>query len=236
MLHLAAGLAPYPAGSAWQDELHARRVADEIDDVLLTLEHEPVYTAGRHADLERNLTGLRADIPVVDVDRGGDVTYHGPGQLVAYPIVRLDDPRDVRGYVAALEAACAVVAASFGVEARTRPEYPGLWVGQEKLAAIGVRVHRGVTKHGLALNVAPDLDHFDGIVPCGIRDGGVCSLRSLGADAPLEEVRERLVDALARALRRDARTVADDDQAPDLYPRGSAADVEPRRRRQVTAT
>lgn len=225
MLHVAAGLVPYREALAWQDDLHARRITEEIDDVLLTLEHEAVYTAGRYADLARNLTGRRPDIPVVRIDRGGDVTYHGPGQLVAYPILRLEDPRDVRGYVGALEGACREVVASYGIAARSRSEYPGLWVGDEKIAAIGVRVHRGVTKHGLALNVATDLDDFVGIVPCGIREGGVCSLQSLGVEAQLQEVEARLVAALGAALGR-----------PVYATSAAEADALLRRRRHVRAT
>jgi lipoyl(octanoyl) transferase len=131
-----------------------------------------------------------------------DVTYHGPGQLVAYPIVALPHAKAVRPYVEALEAACVAVAASFGIEARPDRERTGVWVGEEKLVAIGIRVDRGVTFHGLALNVDPDLDDFAGIVPCGIADRGVCSLASLGVETTMAEVRRRLVDALARTLGR----------------------------------
>lgn len=185
---------------ALQNALHACRAAGEVGDVLLTLTHAPVYTAGRHADLARNVTGERPDIPVVRADRGGDVTYHGPGQVVAYPIVRLRDRGAVRAYVGALEAACLHAAATFGVRASRRDGYPGAWVGEDKLAAVGVRISGGVTKHGLAFNVAPDLADFAGIVPCGITAGGVCSLASLGVRASVPQIRDTLVRALGQEL------------------------------------
>src|SRR5690606_3948797 len=126
--------------------LVAARTADEIDDVLLTLTHPPVYTAGRHADLDRNVTGARPDIPVMPIDRGGDVTYHGPGQLVAYPIIRLAQRRGIKAYVRALERAVARTVGSYGIAAGPREGYPGVWVGRDKICAIGVRVSAGVTK------------------------------------------------------------------------------------------
>jgi lipoyl(octanoyl) transferase len=201
LLAVDSGTVVYEEALRWQRLLVRARQDDEIDDVLLTLEHDPVYTAGRHADLARNLLGT-TDIRVVEIDRGGDVTYHGPGQLVAYPIMRLADPKAVRPYVEALESACIEVAASYGIGARADRERTGVWVGEEKLVAIGIRVERGVTSHGLAFNVAPDLSHYAGIVPCGIRDAGVCSLASLGVGATVGEVRNRLVPLLADRLRR----------------------------------
>ncbi len=204
MLSVWAGEVVYEEAWRWQRLLAEARDSDAIDDVLLTLSHDPVYTAGRHADLARNLLGTRPDIRVVEVDRGGDVTYHGPGQLVAYPIIRLPQPRGVRAHVAALEEACVRTAASFGIRARPVRGRAGVWVGNDKLAAIGVRVRRAITTHGLALNVTTDLDGFAGIVPCGIAGAGVCSLASLGVDTTLEEVRRRLVahlgDTLARPI------------------------------------
>ena len=190
----------YEEALRWQRLLVTARSNDEIDDVLLTLTHDPVYTAGRHADLATN---LRADVGVrvVNVERGGDLTYHGPGQLVAYPIVKLADSKAIRPYVDALVNSCVQVAQSFGVDARPDTERPGVWVGNDKLAAVGVRVSGHVTMHGLAFNVDPDLDLFGaGIIPCGIADAGVCSLASLGVDTTMTDVRRRLVAALADNL------------------------------------
>lgn len=202
VLSVWVGEVIYEDAWRWQHLLAAARDEDAIDDVLLTLTHDPVYTAGRHADLIRNLRGTRPDIRVVQVDRGGDLTYHGPGQLVAYPIIRLTQPRGVRAYVSALQRACVRTAASFGVKAHPIAGRTGVWIGEAKLAAIGVRVRRGVTTHGLAFNVTTDLSDFDGIIPCGIDGTGVCSLASLGVDTTLEEVRSRLVLHLSEALAR----------------------------------
>jgi lipoyl(octanoyl) transferase len=211
MLSVWVGEVVYEEAWRWQRLLEAARSENAIDDALLALTHDPVYTAGRHADLARNLLGTRPDIRVVKVDRGGDMTYHGPGQLMVYPIIRLSQPRGVRAYVSGLEEACIRTAASFRIQASSRPGYAGVWVGDAKLAAIGVRVRRGITTHGLAFNVTTDLDNFAGIVPCGIPDGGVCSLASLGVDTTLEEVRRRLVAHLGDTLDRliQPATVAD---------------------------
>ena len=201
MIVVDCGRIALPRALALQGDLVALREAGAVGDVLVRCEHDPVYSAGRHADLAGNLLDA-GDIPVVHVDRGGDITYHGPGQVVVYPVVRLAGPRRVRAYVNALERACIAVAAAYGIAARTDPRRPGVWVGDDKLAAIGVRVRRGATSHGLAFNVDPDLAHFAGIVPCGIRDGGVCSLASLGVTATVDDVGRRLVSALSTALER----------------------------------
>jgi lipoyl(octanoyl) transferase len=180
---------------AWdlQRRLVARRQADTAGDVLVLLEHPPVYTLGSRADrthvlLDEAELAVRG-IEVVQVDRGGDVTYHGPGQLVGYPVLKLASVRGVVDYVRALEEVLIRTAAAFGVTAERSSGLTGVWVGDRKLAAIGVRVaSRGVTSHGFALNVTTDLHDFDGIVPCGIPDRGVCSLASLGVDVTVDQV------------------------------------------------
>ena len=203
MLSVWCGEVVYEEALRWQRLLVEARAADDIDDVLLTLTHDPVYTAGRHADLARNLLG-DVGIRVVEVERGGDLTYHGPGQLVAYPIVKLADSKAIRPYVEALVDACVQTARSYGLDARADNERPGAWVGTDKIAAVGVRVSGRVTMHGLAFNVDPDLAQFRaGIVPCGIADGGVCSLASLGVETTMAEARRRLVSYLAEGLGRD---------------------------------
>ena len=169
---------------------------------MLTLEHDPVYTAGRRADVAAHVLGTTG-IRVVSVPRGGDVTYHGPGQLVAYPIVELAHAKAVRPYVAALQAACVRTAAAYGIDAHPEPPpRTGVWVGERKLAAIGIKVDGRVTSHGLAFNVTTDLRDYAGIVPCGIADAEVCSLASLGVETTIEAVRARLVVELAEALGR----------------------------------
>lgn len=198
-----AGEVRYEQALRWQGLLAEARRGDAIHDVLLALTHDRVYTAGRRADVAANVLGT-TDIRVVRTDRGGDVTYHGPGQLVVYPVLRLAEARAVRPYVTALEEAVVRTAASYDVTAAPDPRRPGVWVGADKLAAIGVRVRGGVTTHGLALNVAPDLADFGGIVACGITDGGVTSFAALGVETTLEQVRLRLLahlgDTLGRAL------------------------------------
>jgi lipoyl(octanoyl) transferase len=201
MLSVWAGEVVYEEALRWQRLLADARAAGEIDDVLLLLTHDRVYTAGPRADVARHVLGTRA-IRLVRTDRGGDVTYHGPGQLVAYPIVRISDSKAVRAHVRALEEACVRTAASFGIDAAPDDDRPGVWVGSAKLAAIGVRVQDRVTRHGLAFNVTTDLDDFAGLVPCGITDGSVCSLRSLGVETTVEEVRRRMAAHLADTLGR----------------------------------
>jgi lipoyl(octanoyl) transferase len=194
---LHAGVFPYAIAWGWQRDLVRRRAAGEVPDVLLTLEHPPVFTAGKRADPEHVLWDEQErtarGIDFHRVDRGGDVTYHGPGQLVGYPILELHTLRGVIDYVRALEEVCVRTAADFDVEARPVEGLTGVWVGDRKLVAIGVRVSsRGVTSHGFAFNVTTDLDHFGGIVPCGIPDRGVCSLASLGVEADVPRVLGRL--------------------------------------------
>lgn len=188
--------------TAWdlQRRVHQRVVDAESPDTVLLLEHPPTFTAGKRTDPhERPLDPGGA--PVIDVDRGGKITFHGPGQLVAYPVVRLAGPRHVVPYVRALEAAAIRAVAALGVTATRREGLTGVWVGREKLVAIGVRVAAGgITSHGLALNVDPDLTHFSGIVPCGLASEGVCSLASLGIAADMPAARDALADALVAGL------------------------------------
>jgi lipoyl(octanoyl) transferase len=172
----------------------------------LLVEHFPVYTIGRGGD-EANLlaSGERLrqiGAEFVRIDRGGDITFHGPGQLVAYPIVELRDPLDLRRYVRTLEEAIIATAARFGVEAGRVDGLTGVWVEERrKLAAIGVRVRRGVTTHGLALNVNTELRWFDEMIPCGIRDREVTSLaRETGRQVSMELVESALADELASHL------------------------------------
>lgn len=203
MIAVDLGRIDYVDALGLQHRLVAARSADRVGDLLLVCEHPPVYTAGRNANLG-NVHDW-STIPLVRADRGGDVTYHGPGQVVVYPLIRLSGSRRVRSYVEGLQDACITVAARYGITAHAERLRPGVWVGPDKLAAIGVRIQRGSTSHGLAFNVHPDLAHFDGIVPCGITDGGVCSLASLGVSATVAQVRSALVPALAHALERPIR-------------------------------
>jgi lipoyl(octanoyl) transferase len=199
----------YPQAWELQRQVHERRVQGEIPDTCLLLEHPPVYTAGRRTDPTDRPVG-DPGVPVIDVDRGGKITWHGPGQLVGYPIVRLDEPIDVIGYVRAIEAALIRVCTDFGVPATRVEGRSGVWVHDRsggpdrKVGAIGIRVARGVTMHGFALNCDCDLSWFDRIVPCGIRDATVTSL-SAEAGRPITvtdaagPVERALADALGAA-------------------------------------
>ena len=181
---LAPDLLEYVAGWALQREVHADVVAKRRGDSLILCEHEPVYTAGRRtAADERPVDGTR----VVDVDRGGRITWHGPGQLTGYPIVRLPDRHEVVAFVRDLESMMITVAASVGVEGGRVEGRSGVWVrtsiGWDKIGAIGLRVQDGVTMHGFALNCSNDLAPYARIVACGIRDAGVTTLSALAGRA-----------------------------------------------------
>jgi len=174
---LAPDYVPYQEGWELQRRVHADVLAGTRPDTLLLLEHEAVYTAGTRTEpADRPVDGT----PVIDVDRGGRITWHGPGQLVGYPIVRLGGPVDVVAHVRRLERILIEVIAGFGVDGYQVPGRSGVWVQgatrEEKIAAIGVRVARSVTMHGFALNCDNTLAGFDAIVPCGIRDAGVTTL------------------------------------------------------------
>ena len=194
-----AGLLDYQAAWDEQRRLHEAVVAGEQGDTVLLLEHPSVYTAGKRTEpWDRPMDGT----PVVDVDRGGKITWHGPGQLVGYPIVRLPDPVDVVAYVRRTEQLLIDVCAEFGLTAGRVEGRSGVWVPEDdrgparKVAAIGVAVRRWVAYHGFALNVTTNLDHFGGIVPCGIAaaDGTVTSLaRELGRAVDLSEVKPLVI-------------------------------------------
>ncbi len=208
LLFVRAGFGPgaLPYLPAWdlQRDLHARRVAGQIPDVCLLLEHQPVYTAGRRTEpLERPLGDPGA--PVIDVDRGGKITWHGPGQLVGYPILALDEPIDVIAYVRSVEEALIRTCADLALATTRVDGRSGVWVRDggpdRKIAAIGIRVARGVTMHGFALNCDNDLSWYDRIVPCGISDASVTTLSAeLGRPVVIDEVIGQVQAHLAEVL------------------------------------
>ena len=192
------GRVPYEIALAWQEALVARRL-DGGPDVLLVLEHPPVYTLGRGADARFLGAAAEGDIPVVRVGRGGQVTYHGPGQLVGYPIVGLRDLRpDVRWYVRGLEEVLISALADLGIAAERRPGLTGVWVGQRKIGSIGVAIRRWVTWHGFALNVAPDVSGFAAITPCGIDGVVMTSVAREGGPSDIGTVAEVVVRRFVR--------------------------------------
>ena len=234
LLVVRAGHVDYRTAWDWQRALHAARVAHRIPDTVLLLEHEPVYTAGRRTEAwERPLDGT----PVIDVDRGGKITWHGPGQLTGYPIVALPPlagadedrradgtvPVDVVAYVRRLEEGLIRVCADLGLAAERVGGRSGVWLPadavrpERKVAAIGVRVARGVTMHGFALNADCDLDAFHRIVPCGIRDAGVTSLSAeLGHPVGVADVLPSVERHLAAVLDRSPRPAALHDLLADV--------------------
>jgi len=194
------GVVDYATGLVLQQERVGARKAGAIPDTLLLLEHPHVYTLGRSARREHVLVSdafLRSrGAEVFETDRGGDVTYHGPGQLVGYPIIDLAaHRRDIAWYMRSLEEVFIRVAADYGITAGRLAGAAGVWVGNEKLVAMGVHISRWVTSHGFAFNVATDLSYFDWIVPCGLRDKGVTSLaRLLGREVGVEPVAGQVIE------------------------------------------
>ncbi len=219
------GRVEYERAWALQRDLALRRARAETEDTLLLLEHPPVYTTGRRA-LPTGRQVLRDRLrvspetlgaPLLTVDRGGDITFHGPGQLIAYPIIGLEDrTRGVQAYVRALEEVIIRTLAGYGIEAGREEGLTGVWAGRDKIAAIGVRVSRPggaaggwVTTHGLALNVSVDLDWFRRIIPCGIAGRGVTSIEQLtGCPVPLPRVAERLACEFGAVLGRNVVPLA----------------------------
>ena len=191
------GLVSYQQGLALQQQARQRVADGEFAGVLILLEHQPVITAGRSGgreNLRASLTGLQAEqIEFVETDRGGNITCHNPGQLVGYPVINLSHwQEDVHWYVEQLEEVLIRTANRYGITAGRKARYTGVWAGNRKLAAIGVSVRRWISGHGFALNVSNDLSLFQQIVPCGIEEFGVTSLRTAGVTANVNEVADRL--------------------------------------------
>jgi lipoyl(octanoyl) transferase len=219
LLVIRLGLVPYEEGIAIQRAVERGRAAGEVDDAVLILEHPPVYTQGRRsnpAELPMGEDWYRMQgIDIVRTDRGGQLTYHGPGQLVAYPIVdirRLADADDVHSFVRKMERAMIAAIGDFGVQARLIDGLTGVWVGDEpppggdarKIGSIGIHVRRGITTHGLAVNVSNDLQPFEWVVPCGIEHCRMTSLtRELGAEQDVGEFATALVKRLGEVYERE---------------------------------
>ena len=207
LLHVEqVGLVDYAAGLELQRERVAQRKAGAIPDTLVLLEHPHVYTLGRNARPENMLVSAEwlasRGAQVFHTDRGGDVTYHGPGQLVGYPILDLTQHRrDISWYMRSLEEVFIRTAHDFGIQAGRSEGAAGVWVGNDKLVAMGVHLSRWITSHGFALNVNTDLRYFEWIVPCGLHGKGVTSLaKLLGHPVEMEEVAERVVEHFREAF------------------------------------
>jgi len=186
---------------AWelQNEILSKRASGEVQDFLFLLEHPNTYTLGKTANKE-NLTGSETylkenHISVYNIDRGGDITYHGPGQIVGYPIIDLNDwKKDTHKYLRALEEVLTRTCSGFGLKAERNQDYTGVWIGDRKIAAIGIKVSRWITMHGFAFNVNTDLSLFSGIIPCGIQNKDVTSLKKeLGKNLEIKEVKSLII-------------------------------------------
>jgi len=190
------GMSSYETVWGLQKELQARRISGKIGDHLLLVEHEPVYTLGKISHKSHLLRSNDYGISVIQTDRGGDITFHGPGQLVGYPILDLHRyRRSVSWYMRSLEKIIIDVLSDFRINADRKKGLTGVWIQDEKVAALGVRISRWVTMHGFALNVDPDLSFYEGIIPCGIRDLGVTSMATLlGHDIDMSAVKKALVN------------------------------------------
>ncbi|HLK01230.1 MAG TPA: lipoyl(octanoyl) transferase LipB [Streptosporangiaceae bacterium] len=223
LVYVPLGPGPVDYRDAWdlQRRVHASRIADEVPDSCLLLEHQPVYTAGKRTAVSDRPLG-DPGAPVVDVDRGGKITWHGPGQLTGYPIIKLREPLDVVAYVRALEQAMIATCAEFGVVAERVDGRSGAWITggglpDRKVGAIGARVARGTTMHGFALNCDCDLSWFDRIVPCGIRDAGVTTLSAeAGRHVTVAEVTPLAERHLADALGYAGWSYADHNDVAEL--------------------
>ena len=194
---LDLGKSDYKEAWLLQKKLQSQRISGEIDDQLLLVEHFPVYTLGKNAPKEHLLINESDDISIVQSDRGGNVTFHGPGQLVGYPILDLNNYRkSITWYMRELEDLIINILKDYGIVAERKKGLTGVWVNDKKIAALGVRISRWVTMHGFSLNINPDLKYYRGIIPCGISHYGVTSMENiLGDSAPkMSEIKEKLVN------------------------------------------
>jgi len=190
--------------SAWdyQRETHEKVLNGKAPDTLIFVEHEPVYTLGKNADNNHLLQSAPDDAKVYNVERGGDITYHGPGQIVGYPILDLHHyQKSISWYMRTLEQVLIDSLATYGIEAGLKEDLTGVWVGDEKIGAQGVRISRWVTMHGFALNVNTDLNYFGGIIPCGIFEYGVTSMEKiLGTKQDLSDVKYQIIESFTDAF------------------------------------
>ena len=194
------GLMSYQKVLDIQKESQARRLKGEIKDTIILVEHDPVYTFGKNANEDHLLQNRDESVDVYKTERGGDITFHGPGQLVCYPIIDLSNyQKSVTWYMRILEQITIDVLEQFNIIAKRIQGLTGVWVGDEKIAAQGVRISRWVTMHGFALNVNPDLKFYDGIIPCGIFDHGVTSMEELlGETQQIDLVKDKVVEVFCQ--------------------------------------
>ena len=202
------GRQPYQPIWELQKQLHAKRVLGRIQNVVLLVEHEHVYTFGKNADTNNLLDSKPRNAEVVHIDRGGEVTYHGPGQLVCYPIIDLHDYKmSVSWYMRLLENVVIDCLKSYGIESGQKEGLTGVWVDDDKICAMGVRLSKWVTMHGFALNLNPDMTYFDGMIPCGIFEYGVTSLEDLDILFDSGDVRNKIMNSFNYFLSKDTNEI-----------------------------
>jgi lipoyl(octanoyl) transferase len=209
LIYCDLGFIDYKEAWDLQKKIHQQRVEDKIDDVLFLLEHPHTYTLGKTAD-KKNLVGDEKylsdnKISVYDIDRGGDITYHGPGQIVGYPIINLTKwQQDTHKYLRSLEDVIINVCIDYALPGQRINGLTGVWIDDRKIAAIGIKVSRWITMHGFAFNINTDLKLFNGIIPCGITDKEVTSLKhELGYEVPLIEVKEKIINHFSNQFNYD---------------------------------
>ena len=216
------GLIDYKEAWDLQKSIFDLRYNKKISDVILLLEHPHTYTLGKVAD-KNNLVGSdeylsQNHISVYDIDRGGDITYHGPGQIVGYPIISLTEwQQDTHKYLRSLEEVIIKVCAEYGITGGREPKYTGVWIEDRKIAAIGIKVSRWITMHGFAFNANTDLSLFNGIIPCGISDKAVTSLKKeLNSEMNLDEVKGKLINNFINVFRYDALKTMEKEELFDI--------------------
>lgn len=189
------GISSYEKTWDLQKDLQSKRISNEINDTVLLVEHEPVYTFGKNANEDHLLQNYPDDVKVYHIERGGDITFHGPGQLVGYPIIDLHNyKKSVSWYMRTLESLIMDTLQEYEISSSRKEGLAGVWVNDKKIAALGVRMSRWVTMHGFALNVNTDLHYYNGIIPCGIFEYGITSMENeLGTELPMDEVKNVLM-------------------------------------------
>mgnify|MGYP001616288527 CR=1 FL=1 len=207
------GMIDYKQAWDLQKEVFDLRYRNEINDTLFLLEHPHTYTLGKVADKENLISSeeqlKELGVSVYEIDRGGDITYHGPGQIVGYPIIKLSDwKEDTHQYLRGLEEVIIQSCAEYGLKTERNPKYTGVWIGERKIAAMGIKVSRWITMHGFAFNVNTDLSFFNGIIPCGIKDKDVTSLqRELEREIKLNEVKGKLIEKFTEVFGYNSHSV-----------------------------
>ena len=203
------GLCAYDEVWNLQKEIQAQRIAGESEDTLLLVEHEPVYTLGKNADKNHLLQHYPDNVQIFQIERGGDITFHGPGQLVGYPILDLHNyKKSVSWYMRSLEQVIINTLQKYGIKGKQKEDLTGVWIRDKKIAAFGVRISRWVTMHGFALNVNTDMQYYEGIIPCGILEYGVTSMEKLlNHEVSMKDVKNTLISSFKNVFKNNIHPI-----------------------------